>query len=357
MAPPRRRPDASLIEALRAEPERFEFVQAVRILERAAERMASDARFAEPGRIGADHDPRSEAVVLRAAIELAFPTAEVIGLDETGRKPELSVTVMGLHGPSGVLPGHYSQHVLEAQRDKNGALRDFFDMLNHRALSLFARASDKYRLPLAYERGGARTVDPITAAVLALVGMRQAALRSRQALRDETLAFYAGAFSQRRPTASALGAMLSEYFDRPVRIRQFRGRWTGLARAEQTRLGPVRREGLGRFQQLGVDAVAGARVYDVQGSFRVELGPLDYAAFRDFMPDGPLMAELVAFTRTYVGPALGFDVRLTLKASEIPPLALAHDRAAAPRLGWNTWLPEKGRRDDPRDAVFATEEL
>jgi type VI secretion system protein ImpH len=355
MAAPRRRSYASLIEALRAEPERFDFVQAVRILERAAAQAAAGGRFAERGTVGSDHEPRNEALVLRAALELVFPTSEVAGLDDSGAKPELSVTMLGLHGPSGVLPGHYSQYVLEAQRDKNGALRDFFDLLNHRALSLFARASDKYRLPLSYERGGGASADPITAAVLALVGTRPAALQDRQAIDDETLVFYAGAFSQRRPAATVLAAMLSEYFDRPVRIRQFRGRWTELAKAEQTRVGPARREALGRFQQLGVDAVAGARVYDVQGSFRVELGPLDYAAFRGFMPDGPLMAQLVAFTRTYVGPALGFDVRLTLKASEIPPLALS--RSASPRLGWNTWLPTRGPRGDPSDAVFATEEL
>jgi type VI secretion system protein ImpH len=334
MAPPSRRPHPSLTEALRAEPEQFDFLQAVRLLE-----------------------PAAEAVVLRAALELAFPTTEVAGLDDSGAKPELSVTLMGLHGPSGVLPGQYSQYVLEAQRDKNGALRDFFDLLNHRALSLFVRASDKYRLPLAYERRGDRKADPITAALLALVGLRPSSLRDRQALSDETLAYHAGPFSHRRPTASTLAAMLSQYFDRPVRIRQFRGRWSELARDEQTRLGPVRRTGLGRFQQLGVDAVAGARVYDVQGSFRVELGPLDYAAFRGFMPDGPLMAELVAFTRTYVGPALGFDVRLTLKAGEIPPLELTRDPASAGRLGWNTWLPTRGPRGDPSDAVFAAEEL
>jgi type VI secretion system protein ImpH len=357
MAPPSRRPHPSLTEALRAEPERFDFLQAVRLLERDAERAAADPRMAPVGRVGSDHEPAAEAVVLRAALELAFPTAEVAGLDDSGAKPELSVTLMGLHGPSGVLPGQYSQYVLEAQRDKNGALRDFFDLLNHRALSLFVRASDKYRLPLAYEQRGDRKVDPITAALLALVGLRPAALRDRQALSDETLAYHAGPFSHRRPTASTLAAMLSQYFDRPVRIRQFRGRWSELARDEQTRLGPVRRAGLGQFQQLGVDAVAGARVYDVQGSFRVELGPLDYAAFRGFMPDGALMAELVAFTRTYVGPTLGFDVRLTLKAQEIPPLELTSDPASAGRLGWNTWLPTRGPRGDPSDAVFATEEL
>jgi type VI secretion system protein ImpH len=357
MAAQGRRSVASLIEALRAEPERFDFVQAVRIFERAAQVAASDPRFAAAGRLGADHEPSAEPVMLRAAMELAFPASEIAGLEDHGRKPELAVTVMGLHGPSSVMPAQYSQYVLEAHRDKNAAMRDFLDMFNHRALSLFARAADKYRLPLAYESGAANGGDAITSALLALIGLRQPALRNRQALADETLVYYAGPFSHGRANATSLAAMLSEYFARPVAIQQFHGRWGALARDEQTRLGGSGRSGAGRFQQLGVEAVAGARTYDVQGSFRVELGPLDYPAFREFMPDGPLLAQLVAFTRTYVGPTLGFDVRLTIKASEIPPLLLSRDPASAPRLGWNTWLPMKNRREDSCDAVFATEEL
>jgi len=65
------------------------------------------------------------------------------------------------------------------------------------------------------------------------------------------------------------------------------------------------------------------------------------------------MAELAALARSYVGATLGFDVQLTLKSEEIPPLQLSVD--AHPQLGWNTWLPTAYDRSDASDAVFRAE--
>lgn len=338
MAAESRGPGASLIEALRLHPERFEFVQAVRLLEQAT---------APDRRVGFDNDPRQEAVFLRAAPELNFPATEVAALDDSVDRPELSVTPMGLTGASGVLPAFYSQTVMEADRDKNPAPRNFFDMFNHRALSFFVRAFEKYRFGLTFARAGAGDADPIAAALYALVGLGMPSLRDRQAAPDATLAFYAGHFAHRPRTAGALARLLSDYFQQPALIAQFQGQWSSLTRSEQSRLGAA-----GPFNQLGVDAVLGSRLFDVQGAFRVCLGPLNYQEFVGFLPDGARLAQLTALTLSYAGPALSFDVRLTLKAAEIPPLRLS--AATAPRLGWNSWLPATGPRADADDAVFRT---
>jgi type VI secretion system protein ImpH len=354
MATSRGRRSAPLIEALHTSPERFDFLQAVRILERAAHLSARDSRFEAAGRIGFDHDVRKENVYLRSVPELAFPATEVAAFDDTGKRPTLSVAIMGLNGPSGVLPIHYSLLVLEALRQRSTAIRDFLDGFNHRALSFFARALRKYRLPLAYEGAGEGGDDAISGALYALVGMHGQALRKRQAVSDATLLFYAGHLSHHRRPAEGLARMLSDFFDRPVRIAQFQGRWISLPEREQTVLGGSRQIP-GRYRQLGVTAVLGARIWDVQGSFRIRLGPLDYDQFLDFMPNGAQMAELAALTRTYVGPALSYDVQLTLKAAQIPPLRLSQDRRAGPRLGWNTWFLSERPRDDASDAVFRME--
>jgi type VI secretion system protein ImpH len=346
MAASSRRSGASLIQALWDNPRRFDFVQAVRVLERAAERAGRRKRPAGSGQVGLDNDHATEAVLLRAAMELVYPTGEVAALTGQGGKPELSVNFMGLNGPSGVLPGHYSQMVLAAQRDRNHAFRDFFDLFNHRALSFFARAAEKYRLPLVYRGRGA--ADPVSTALLALIGLREQALQRRQAVSDDAMAFYGGHLSRRVPSAGALEQMLSEYLASPVTVKQFVGRWAALSRHEQSRLGGLGQPG--PFSQLGATTVVGSMVYDVQGTFRVGLGPLNYEQFLGFLPDAERMAELAALTRTYVGPVLSFDVQLSLKASEIPRLELSS--SMAPRLGWNTWLPSRGPRADASEAVF-----
>jgi type VI secretion system protein ImpH len=350
MAAPSRRSGASLIEALWASPERFDFAPAVRILERAAERARGDGRPAGLGQVGLDDDPRSEAVLLRAALEMVFPSGEVAALRDNDGQPELEVNLMGLNGPSAVLPGYYSQLILTARRNRNPALRDFFDLFNHRALSFFARAAEKYRLPLAYR--GPDVAVSATNALLALVGLREEALQRRQSATDETLMFYGGHLSRRTPSAGGLAQLLSEYFESPATVRQFIGRWVSVPSHEQSRMGGG--AGPGAYSQLGVDAVAGSMVYDVQGAFRVGLGPLTYPQFLGFLPNGSRMAELGALTRTYVGPVLSFDVQLTLKAEEVPVVQLS--REMAPQLGWNTWLPTTGERADASDAVFRSPE-
>jgi type VI secretion system protein ImpH len=258
--------------------------------------------------------------------------------------------MMGLCGVSGVLPLHYTQYVLDALRQKNSALRDFLDIFNHRALSLFLRASRKYRQPLAYEYARGDSIDDFRSALLALVGMREPTLQGRQPLLDETILYYAGHFAHQPRTASGLQEMLGEYLEQRVVVLQFQGRWLTLPMEERTRL-TVGVETPAAYAALGTSAFLGARSWDVNGTFRIRLGSLDYEDFVTFLPDGIRQGRLTALTRSYVGPALGFELQLVLKASEVPPLALSNAHGG-PRLGWNTWLAAATRHADADDAVF-----
>ena len=49
----------------------------------------------------------------------------------------MTVTFMGLTGPKGVLPSHFTRLLLRRLRAKDATLRDFFDLLNHRRVALF----------------------------------------------------------------------------------------------------------------------------------------------------------------------------------------------------------------------------
>src|SRR5262249_31677380 len=285
MATARRRPRTPLIDRLFEEPHAFEFFQGVQVLERAAQR-ASDVPGR--GRIGEDEHVRQEAVRFRAYQALLFPPAAVLGSepaaqDEHGmpkRPPTLVASFMGLSGPSGVLPQHYTELLIRSIRDRSFSLRDFFDLFNHRLISLFHRSWEKYRLPATFERS-APSEAPVTSCLMALVGLDTPHLRNRLAVDDEAIVHYGGHYAHWPRSAAALQAVLSDFFDRPVEIEQFLGRWTWLAPDELTEM-PSRGNPEGSFAQLGVTAVVGERVWDVQGSFRIRIGPLDYAQFVSF---------------------------------------------------------------------------
>ena len=95
--------------------------------------------------------------------------------------------------------------------------------------------------------------------------------------------------------------MLADYFEMPVAVEQARGQWLTLEKADRSRMpGP----GLprGSNSQLGRSLVAGARVCDAQGKFRLRAGPLSYVQFRRYLPAGDgLLARLTRFPGACAG--------------------------------------------------------
>jgi type VI secretion system protein ImpH len=291
----------------------------------------------------------------------------------------MTVTFLGLTGPSGVLPRHYTELLLRLDREAKGAekhaLRRWLDLFNHRLLSLFYRAWEKYRFYLPYERGeyGRAEPDAFTRSLFSLIGLGESALRGRMrvALRnqedlhhpeqvlsrvDDLVLLYYGGFLAHRPRcAVALEALLQDYFQSPVVLEQFRGQWLQIDAADQTQLG-----GAGR---LGVSTVAGERVWDVQSKVRIRLGPLAYPEYESFLPDrGPVKERkgfflLSHLVRLYVGLDIDFDVQLVLRAAEVPACRLEANGGLGPRLGWNTWVHSGAMPRDAEDAVFEGAEV
>src|SRR5205085_1486709 len=145
-------------------------------------------------------------------------------------------------------------------------------------------------------------------------------------------------------------ALLRDYFELPLEVQQFRGCWLQLDVASQTRLGAANCE-------MGLNVVAGERVWDVQSKLRLRLGPLHRDQFDALLPDRAPSPErktfflLVQLARLYLGPDLDFDVQLVLRKEDVPPCQLAPG-GLGPRLGWNTWIGSQPRKREAADAVF-----
>lgn len=342
MATPRRRPDASVIDALVHGPRRFSFFQAVRLLER---------RAAGGALVGGDHDPRDESVRFHSGIHLGFPAAEIQSLhqDDDGRA-HLELGFFGLTGPLGALPEGHSGMVGRALREKQPELREFLDIFNHRLTSLFYRAWAKYRPAPALERAKAEgRPDPVSELMAALVGLGGESLRDRMAVPDSLALHHAGPLSRRIRPAAVVEDLLSAALDLTVRVEQFRGAWCPLPDSERTVLpGPDTPQG--RFCRLGVDMVAGARAWEVMGGIRLHVGPLGLDDFMGLLPGTPGAEKLADMVALVAGLSMDFDVRLVLRPDQVPPLRLGGGQDG-PRLGWTTWLPG-GAMDQARDVLL-----
>lgn len=364
----------SVQDQLFAEPYRFDFFQAVRILEKV---------YRDRHPVGLTHPPIEEVVRFRAHLSLTFPPSAIYELfkpDFDNPVPRMTVTFLGLTGPSGALPTHYTQMLMDLGRDIRGperrALRDWLDLFNHRITSLFYRAWEKYRFPIPYERGepDRRDPDTFTRGLLSLLGLGTEGTRNRLrvvTLRQEegawepqqvplaqiddlALFYYGGILTQRPRNAINLRSLLSDYFELPLEVEQFRGQWLEIDPANQTCLGMT--------GVLGVTAVAGSRVWDVQSRFRLRVGPLDYTQFEDCLPDREPISQrktffmIVHLARQYVGSELDFDIQLVLAAPSVPELKLGA-LGLGPRLGWNTWLISHAPAKDADEAVFEGESV
>lgn len=361
------------MELLVTEPWRFGFFQAVRVVEQyAAERMLRDETPAMHV-VGYDDPPVQELLRFRVLPSHSFPVGELAGVRSLGDEAsdaasprfEMVVTFFGLTGPHGVLPHHYTQLLIDRIRQSDHALRDFLDLFHHRLLSLYHRAWKKYRFDIGYEQKawqvrGRERQGPVRdesrlplfdRCLLSLVGLGTGGLSRRLDVHDEVLLYYAGLFAQRPPNASALARMLADYLGWPVEVQQFQGQWLYLEPADQTAMAS-RAEPQGLNARLGVDTIVGERVWSVQDKFRLRLGPVPYALFCRFMPNGDLLRPLAQLTRTFVGPEFDFDVQPVLSAPDVPATQLETDAATPPRLGWNTWLLSRPAAGDRQDAVF-----
>jgi len=246
----------------------------------------------------------------------------------------------------------------------------FCDINTHRNTSLLYNAWAKYKPAIQQERvalrgtgtpwdhGATVARSPVTAVVANLVGLGTAGLGSRLSVDDAVVFRYAGHFASFPRSASSLELMLSDFCQAPVAVEQFVGQWLRLEPADQTRLA-TRAGTAGCNAQLGIDTIAGARVWDLESKFVIHLGPLELDEFRQFLPGMPRIAAVGDLARLYVGQRFDIVVCPVLAAAAVPMSRLggieqASDGSpAGSRLGWTTWLRSLQSDRDRSDAAFS----
>ena len=296
--------EASVEEWLLAEPWQFEFFQAIKILEL----LHPDRR--PPGE---SSDPDTEVIRFRSQVSLEYPASEVQQLipPEIRDDPYLmAVNLLGIAGQYGPLPIPDTERVLDRLSRRDASMRDFLDIFNHRLLSLLVRIRKVHQPSLT----ALQPQDSRTAFYLySFFGLGNSALRNRLGVVDRSLLYYCGILAQHPRSASGLERFFSDYYRVTAQIRQLAGGWRYLEQEQWSRIGAS-----GDNRVLGISAMLGRRYWDQQGSFEVNLGPLNFKAFSDFLPVGTAYRSLTELTRFYAGQESEFSFRLTLRAGEVP---------------------------------------
>jgi type VI secretion system protein ImpH len=339
--PPDNTAAAKLERALREEAPGFEFYQAVRLLGRLRPARAAVGEFA---------DPADEIARFGTTTSLGFPATEIQTLTLPPRDEQvpaqMTVNFFGLTGAQGVMPHVYSEYAGLRARMKDTALRDFFDLFNHRAVSLLYRAWERNKFTIAAEAG---REDRLLAHLLDLAGLGTPSHRERLPVRDEAIAFYAGLLAVRTRPADGLARLVGDYFDVPATVEQFVGEWRRVDHSGQCTLGAD-----GDAGSLGF-GVLGDVAWDPQARVRLRLGPLTRAQFDAFLPGGAEHESLRALARLYADEQVGVDAQLVLARHDVPPVVLGPPSGVTPKpgpLGRGTWLTSRAPLRDPDDTTL-----
>lgn len=315
----------------------FEFFQAVMLLQRLHPNSQPVGRFS---------NPEDEAVHFSANNQLAFPASQVQEIRYRDDAPPLmKVNFMGLTGPMGVLPYCYGEKILERLKAKDDTLQSFLDIFNHRLISFFYRAWEKYRFPVTYYLGDE---DLFTRHLFDLIGLGTRGLQKRQAVPDDAFLHYVALLGEQSRSPAALQAILRDYFEVPVEIEQFTGAWHRLDPGTQCCM----EEHNDVSQQLGKGAVVGDEIWDPRFGVRIKLGPLPLLRYRDFLPDGSAFEPLRAITKFFSNNELDFELQLVLKQDEVPVCEVGLEGDGPPQLGWVTWLKSKPLDRSPEDTIL-----
>jgi type VI secretion system protein ImpH len=317
---------------------RFDFFQAVRLLERL---------FPDKTAVGRSTTPAEEIVRFRSRVSLTFPASEIHEIkqvyDEIAdqEKVEMFINFMGMVGIVGAMPMPYTELVVDRARYGDRTLWSFLDIFTHRSVSAFYRAWEKYRFPVQYERGN----DDFTAYLFDHIGLGTRGLRGRMDLEDEGLLPYGGLIAQRPHSAGAIEQILSDYFRIKAKVIQFYGQWLLLDDESISRIGKAN-------HVLGKNTIVGTRVWDYQSKFRVVLGALSFQHFQAFLPNGSAYKPMLSIVKFMIGGELDFDVQLKLKAKEVPSCILTTRAKRRPMLGWTSWLKTKPFTQDDDQLIL-----
>ncbi|MFS2216350.1 type VI secretion system baseplate subunit TssG [Massilia cellulosiltytica] len=317
-----------LIARLLAEPQRFDFVQAVRLL-----LLALGERGIPERRALARH--------LRFAnsLALAFPPSQIEAAAPDADGYRLTPSFMGLLGAHGALPLHVTERLLALPQDGQDAqaARAFLDMFSTRMLALWYRAWQKYRV----EHLVAAPRDAFLPLLLALAGVPGGGVFAHDGVPDTALAAFAGLLRRRPVSGAVLGRVLSSHFGVAVRVQEGIGHWDPLAPGEQAVVGAN--------ALLGRRALLGERSWRPDLRVRVRLGPLDRARYDHFLPGAPGARALRTLLRLFAVPTLAYDIVLVLRQADLGPAQLD---ASGRRLGLDSYLLSAPAAADRADLCY-----
>jgi len=307
---------ASLLKQLRAAPGQLDFFELVRLLEHALGGVDVGA---------VDRTAFSDRIRFRHSPGLAFPATDVASLRIEAGVAEVETTFLGLLGTASPLTPEWTEEVLHD--DDEEALRAFYDVFHHRALSLIFSAWKAHALEGGFDLRGDDALSKRLRSLAGVDGWAEAGDEPLSPMASVGLGDYQRGQPQTIDLPSAEALLRRLHPDWNVRVVGSLPRFVEFTPPERTRLGIAR-------HSLGEDLVYGDGCVEAEGLVRVLIGPVDSATYESLMPGGADYARVERLTRQIFAGAVDLELEVHVAANDAVRCVLG--RPAGGRLGIDT---------------------
>ena len=276
---------------------------------------------------------------LSQAVSLAFPASEIASLAVQDNRLAVKLFSLGVWGPQGPLPLHYSELALSRFLQQDTALVDFIDLFHHRCMAIFFRAWYAAQDTASLDRP---EQDRFSHYIHCLSGSDLLPINAATLTRHERLS---ASFHLARKHCSPddLVAALRALFHLPFHIEEFQRGWIKVAPNEQTDLGRH-----SHTSSLGHGAMLGEASYQASHKFKVWCGPLSHEQYLSLHPENERLSRISDAIQRLSGGYLHFEIQLMLAATTSPQLRLS----GGEQLGFDTWLGDEKNHSSRLGMIF-----
>lgn len=254
-----------------------------------------------------------------ASTEVANVTVEQTRFVDADDHPRVKITQrhFGLFAPFGPLPLHVTEHAMQEKRfERNAAFERFVNVACGDLAWLHYSAWSAMHPVLGYERARNPFVERVT--TLANAG-RGADISSQDRDAQACRAAFPGIYCAPRRSLGDLRRMLAGYFRVPLRILPRHGRWIPVPPAPRggRRLGGWR---------------LGARIWDVQHSMEIVIGPIEAEEFHRWQRRSAAVMAVCAVATDFVDGRIDPVIKVEVRTR--PELA---GKVGRMRIGVDAW--------------------
>lgn len=286
------------IQDLAAQPERYEFVQAMRLLEKM-------------------QATRSQPMQLELKAE-AMPTGnpqEIQYFSLKGNKAKIRLAKQALSGVKGVIPNYIYEELLGALHNEDHSLKDFLDVFNQRHFEITYRAHVQKWLLVESEQNPKKT----------------ALLNHFAALSEKNSKYlqYTLLLNQQSRSLTTLKKILNDFFPYSVTVECKTHERRLLPTDSLTRLGTTSDSN----SRLGQGFLLGKTCLAHFNNLHIFVTPKNQLEFDQIQHDSKLAEAMLSLSQHYLRDSTPVSIYLNVKRSYLARPRLSGSASIAARLG------------------------